>query len=59
MKALKNYNKDISNVDEKSICHKDMSKNNNNNAMKFELSWNTIRDSSNSDASSRYSNSEL
>ena len=59
MKALNKSNKDISNVDEKSICQRDMSKNNNINAMKFDSSRDSIMNSSISDASSRYSNSEL
>ena len=59
MKALKNSNTDISNVDEKSICHKNMSKNNIINAMKFDSSRDSIMNSSISDAFSRYSDSEV
>ena len=59
MKDLKNSNTDISNMYEKSICHKNMSKNNNSNAMKFELSRDTISNSSIIDAYSRYYDSEV
>ena len=59
MKSLKNSNTDISNVDEKIICHKDMSKNNNINAIKFDSSRDSIMNSSISDASSRYSDGDV
>ena len=53
MKALKNSNTDISNVDENSSCHKNMSKSNIINAMKFDSSRDSISNSSIIDASSR------
>ena len=59
MKALKDSNTDISNMYENSICHKNMSKNNIINGMKLHSYRDSIRNSSISDASIRYSDSEV
>ena len=59
MKALEKSNTDISNMYENSICHRDMSKSNNINAMKFDSSRDSISNSSISDASFRYSDIEV